>query len=67
MQQKPMPKQDKESGHFMCDKILLSMSLAMSLQTAQRGGKMPPRCFLFFCPWLAFQQVGNPLFQEKVS
>lgn len=45
---------------ILWDKIPLSNALAMSLQTAQRSGKMPPRCAVF--PSIArFQQAGNPL------
>lgn len=31
---------------ILWDKMPLSKALAMSLQTAQRGGKLPPRCLL---------------------
>ena len=41
---------------ILWDKMPLSKALAMSLQTAHRGGILPPRCFLFFCPLLAFNK-----------
>lgn len=41
---------------ILWDKIPLSNALAMSLQTAQRGGNLPPRCLLFICPLLAFNK-----------
>ena len=46
---------------ILWDKIPLSNALAMSLQTAQRGGKMPPRCAVF--PSIArFLTSGKPAF-----
>lgn len=41
---------------ILWDKMPLSNALAMSLQTAQRGGISPPRCLLFICPLLAFNK-----------
>ena len=45
---------------ILWDKIPLSNALAMSLQTAQRGGILPPRCAVFLSS-TRFQQAGNPL------
>lgn len=48
---------------ILWDKIPLSNALAMSLQTAQRGGKMPPRCAVF--PSIArFLTSGKPAFDR---
>ena len=46
---------------ILWDKIPLSNALAMSLQTAQWGGKTPPRCAVF--PSIArFLTSGKPAF-----
>ena len=49
---------------ILWDKIPLSNALAMSLQTAQRGGILPPRCAVFLSS-TRFQQAGNPRWETE--